>query len=113
MKQPLKTTYPRFAFGPGISHSQSDGMFNQSGRHSPYAPCGRSLTRPITVADANAYRESTHTLPVFTFKIINVYPHDQAAFTEGLVIDGGVLYEGTRLNGRSALRRVDAVAQTF
>jgi glutamine cyclotransferase len=45
--------------------------------------------------------------PNLTFKVINAYPHDRAAFTEGLVINGGVLYEGTGLNGQSSLRRVD------
>ncbi len=35
------------------------------------------------------------------------YPHDPAAFTEGLVYDGGVLYEGTGLVGKSSLRKVD------
>ena len=45
--------------------------------------------------------------PTLTFKVVNAYPHDRAAFTEGLVIDGGALYEGTGLNGQSSLRRVD------
>lgn len=36
-----------------------------------------------------------------------MYPHDNRAFTQGLVFDGGVLYEGTGLKGRSSLRRVD------
>src|SRR3974377_1383972 len=44
--------------------------------------------------------------PISTFKVVNTYPHDRAAFTEGLVIDGGVLYESTGLNGQSSLRRV-------
>ncbi len=40
-------------------------------------------------------------------EVINVYPHDRSAFTEGLVYDGGVLYEGTGQYGRSTLRKVD------
>jgi glutamine cyclotransferase len=48
------------------------------------------------------------TIPVsYTYEVINVYPHDQNAFTQGLVIEDGILYEGTGLNGRSTLRRVD------
>jgi glutaminyl-peptide cyclotransferase len=46
-------------------------------------------------------------VPTLTFKVINAYPHDRAAFTEGLVIDGGALYEGTGLNGQSTLRQVE------
>ncbi len=45
--------------------------------------------------------------PILTFRIVATYPHDRAAFTEGLVIDGGALYESTGLNGQSSLRRVD------
>jgi glutaminyl-peptide cyclotransferase len=45
--------------------------------------------------------------PNLTFKVVNTYPHDRAAFTEGLVVDGGALYEGTGLNGQSSLRQVD------
>ena len=42
----------------------------------------------------------------YTFKVINVFPHDTAAFTQGLVYRDGFLYEGTGLNGRSQLRKV-------
>jgi glutamine cyclotransferase len=42
-----------------------------------------------------------------TYKVVATYPHDRNAFTQGLVIDDGVMYEGTGLNGRSSLRRVD------
>jgi glutamine cyclotransferase len=42
----------------------------------------------------------------YTFKIVHVFPHDPAAFTQGLVYRDGFLYEGTGLNGRSSLRKV-------
>lgn len=45
-------------------------------------------------------------IPVYTYKVINTYPHDRSAFTEGLVFEDGVLYEGTGLHGYSTLRRV-------
>jgi glutamine cyclotransferase len=44
--------------------------------------------------------------PEYTFKIVRDYPHDPAAFTQGLVYHGGFLYEGTGLNGQSQLRKV-------
>jgi glutamine cyclotransferase len=47
------------------------------------------------------------TAPTYTYRIVNVYPHDPEAFTQGLVFDQGFLYEGTGLRGRSSLRRVD------
>jgi len=43
----------------------------------------------------------------YGYEVINVYPHDRSAFTEGLVYDEGVLYEGTGQYGRSTLRKVD------
>jgi glutamine cyclotransferase len=43
----------------------------------------------------------------YTYSVVNVYPHDTNAFTEGLVFDGGFLYESTGLYGNSSLRRVD------
>jgi len=45
----------------------------------------------------------------WTYKVINQYPHDHGAFTEGLVIDQGKLYEGTGLNGQSSLRLVNLI----
>ena len=42
-----------------------------------------------------------------TYEVVKVYPHDQNAFTQGLVIEKGVLYESTGLYGNSTLRRVN------
>lgn len=47
-------------------------------------------------------------IQMYTYKVINTYPHDPAAFVQGLDFDeNGVLYEGTGLYGRSSLRQVD------
>ena len=45
--------------------------------------------------------------PVYGYRVVHVYPHDPAAFTQGLEYRGGFLYEGTGLNGQSRLRKVD------
>jgi glutamine cyclotransferase len=39
--------------------------------------------------------------------VLDTVPHDTAAFTEGLEIDDGILYEGTGLEGKSDLRATD------
>jgi len=52
-------------------------------------------------------REGEGKIPVFGYEIINVYPHSSQAFTQGLVYDDGLLYEGTGLYGRSMLCRVE------
>ncbi len=43
----------------------------------------------------------------YTYKVIASYPHDSEAFTQGLAIDNGLLYEGTGRYGLSSLRWVD------
>lgn len=44
--------------------------------------------------------------PVFGYRIVHAYPHDPAAFTQGLFYLDGFLYEGTGLYGSSTLRKV-------
>lgn len=46
-------------------------------------------------------------VPVYTYRVVAAYPHDPAAFTQGLVYQDGLFYEGTGLRGQSTLRRVD------
>ena len=44
-------------------------------------------------------------IPVYAYRVVNTYPHDPGAFTQGLVYEEGVLYEGTGLWGQSTLRK--------
>ena len=44
---------------------------------------------------------------IYTYNIVNTYPHDRTAFTQGLVFEDDVLYEGTGQYGHSTLRRVE------
>ncbi|GAB2932326.1 glutaminyl-peptide cyclotransferase [Rhodococcus aerolatus] len=39
--------------------------------------------------------------------VLATTPHDPQAFTQGFELDGGVLFEGTGLEGRSSVRRTD------
>jgi len=43
----------------------------------------------------------------YTYQVVNTYPHDATAFTQGLAFDDGFFLEGTGLHGRSSLRRVE------
>lgn len=43
----------------------------------------------------------------YDYRVVNTFPHDITAFTQGLKFHDGVLYEGTGKNGLSSLRRVD------
>lgn len=44
---------------------------------------------------------------VMSFDIVNTYPHDPAAFTEGLEFKDGFLYESVGNYGHSDIRKVD------
>jgi len=44
---------------------------------------------------------------IYGYEVINTYPHDPEAFTQGLALCEGRLYEGTGLKGRSSLREVN------
>jgi glutamine cyclotransferase len=62
---------------------------------------------PSLAANAANNQTQSSPIPVYGYKIINVYPHDKTAYTEGLVYDGKTLYESTGLYGKSTLRQVD------
>jgi len=49
-------------------------------------------------------------IPVYSYLIVNTYPHDRHAFTEGLAFEDGFLYEGTGRYGNSSLRKVQLEA---
>lgn len=48
-------------------------------------------------------------VPELPFKIVHVFPHDRHAFTEGLTIDRGRLFESVGRKGHSDVRQVDLV----
>ena len=60
----------------------------------------------MTAAKAQS-RPGVGGAPVFTYQVVHVYPHDRAAFTQGLIYLDGYLWEGTGMNGRSAIRQVE------
>ena len=46
-------------------------------------------------------------VPIWKAKVVATYPHDPDAYTQGLVIDNGKMFEGTGRYGSSTLREVD------
>lgn len=44
---------------------------------------------------------------LWTYTLINAFPHDSQAYTQGLEFDGNTLYESTGLKGKSSLRKVN------
>jgi glutamine cyclotransferase len=72
-------------------------------------------TAPLTAtATTIALSPVTSTVPalasapsVYTYTIVNEFPHDRGAFTQGLVHMDGIFFEGTGRYGQSSLRKVD------
>ncbi|MDR2413373.1 MAG: glutaminyl-peptide cyclotransferase [Odoribacteraceae bacterium] len=81
----------------------------------PPGKCGENNIKIIAFHPGN--RQGVATIPVIvkpdspprrlSFKIVNVYPHDPSASTQGLVYHEGLLYEGTGILGKSSLREID------
>jgi len=65
----------------------------------------------IVICTAAAYTYWTsrppELAPLYTYQVVNKYPHDPGAFTQGLVVQDGVFIEGTGLYGRSSIRYVE------
>ena len=59
-----------------------------------------TLTQKITVLNNTSPK-------VYSYKIINEYPHDITSYTQGLEFHNGDLYESTGQRGESKLRKVN------
>jgi glutamine cyclotransferase len=72
----------------------------ETGHHSSAEATAPTVTNSSQPALSNP-------APVVGYRIVNTYPHDPRAFTQGLVFANDFLYEGTGLRGQSSLRKVD------
>lgn len=72
-----------------------------------YIPPGTPVSYPAN--------DSPGTGPVssYTCTVVDAFPHDPDAFTEGLVYEKGVMYEGSGLYGSSTVRKTDLVNGTL
>ena len=64
------------------------------------------LFGPVIWGGGAAAPGSPLALPVYDYVLIDQYPHDPEAFTQGLYYKDGYLYEGTGIYGESSLRKV-------
>jgi glutamine cyclotransferase len=61
-----------------------------------------------TAANGNAARgPAAGAVPTYGYEVVNTFPHDAQAFTQGLIFQDGALVESTGLEGHSTLRRVE------
>jgi glutamine cyclotransferase len=65
--------------------------------------------KPVPAGQQNSGSTSTDypTAATLTYSVVNVYPHDTASFTQGLLVYDGAMYEGTGEYGQSKLMQVD------
>ena len=75
---------------------------------------GKDSLKATVYADGDQYETKTaFTLlaqskpELFTYKILETYPHDVNAFTQGLEFEGDTLYESTGKYGHSTLRKTN------
>ena len=68
-------------------------------------PSAAPAVTPAESSDSTATTSAG--LPVWTYEIVNTYPHDTSAYTQGLVWHDGALYESAGQYGRSNLRKVE------
>jgi glutamine cyclotransferase len=61
----------------------------------------------ITVCSMFWIYSNTDASSARTYEVVNTYPHDREAFTQGLIYENGNLYEGTGRKRHSQLRKVD------
>lgn len=69
--------------------------------------CGQPANNAKPNVNNNNAAKTQSPLPVYGYEVVKVYPHDQNAFTQGLIFHNGFLYESTGQEGRSTVRKVD------
>jgi glutaminyl-peptide cyclotransferase len=75
-------------------------------RRAGLTACLATAAAVIAVSGRPALTQRLFHAPIAHYQVTHVYPHDSGAFTQGLSIVNGVLYEGTGLNGQSTIRKV-------
>jgi glutaminyl-peptide cyclotransferase len=58
-------------------------------------------------AVANHSNDDKSSVPKYGYEVVNTWPHDNQAYTQGLVFHNGKLLESTGQEGRSSLRLVE------
>ncbi len=104
---PSYSTVPEFVDSPGSANSAPSSSCSTAPKpvNTPASTCS---TMPEVIDTPGSVNSTdSRVIPVYTYRIINTYPHDRNAFTQGLFFENGFIYEGTGLNKRSTLRRVE------
>lgn len=61
----------------------------------------------LLLVSSNTWRAFQQTVSIYTISVVNVFPHDPQAFTQGLLYAGNdSLFESTGIYGKSSVRKV-------
>lgn len=66
----------------------------------------RAVGQVMVVILAGTLGSALAAVPQYAGSVVETYPHDPAAFTEGLLYQDGFLYESTGREGQSSVRKV-------
>lgn len=83
-------------------------LFVQLHRHWRAAWCLVGALLPVSGAVAQPMAANEASVPVYGYRILESWPHNNRYFTQGLLIHQGQLYEGTGRHGESALLHLNA-----
>ncbi|MDC2996851.1 glutaminyl-peptide cyclotransferase, partial [Flavobacteriaceae bacterium] len=97
-----------------ISYFLNNKQINQTHKFLKTDPLGEYIIKvELRKGDKVYERKIVYTLlsdkppKLYKYEIVNIFPHDIEAYTQGLEFDGDHLYESTGLNGKSTLRKVN------
>lgn len=68
-----------------------------------FVRCLSGSASVLSIAAILAFIPAVNAAPVHGYRIVAQYPHSTESYTEGFFYLGGLFYEGTGLNGRSAV----------
>jgi glutamine cyclotransferase len=70
--------------------------------------CNGGAGANLPTNTANTANTAANVSPAhYGYQVVNIWPHDSSAFTQGLIFSDGKLYESTGQEGRSSLRLVE------
>lgn len=92
---------------PGSRPPVSNTSGSQAAATSPASAApAPAASNPSPAAPAPAPASKPEGIARYGYQLVHAFPHDPAAFTQGLLYENGMLYESTGLYGNSSLRRV-------
>jgi len=86
------------------------GLAGLLGCQSPDSSVAPAQSAPLSETQTTQEpppKPAEKTIPTYGYRVVNTYPHDREAFTQGLEYFNGWLYESTGLEGKSSLRKVE------